>query len=88
MSYNKYTEKKTQAVLMLKMRELSEKYNIPVEDIESICNAPFELFKIKKDEASFNNVDFPTFKIPFFVTFYVTNGKKEFIKNNVCKKDE
>ena len=62
--------------------------DIPVEDIESICNTPFELFKIKKDEASFNNVDFPTFKIPFFVTFYVTNGKKEFIKNNVCKKDE
>lgn len=83
MSYDKNAEKKTQAVLLLKMREMAEKYKMSLTEIEAICNAPFEFFKLKKDEASHDDADFPAVKIPYFLTFYVREGKKNFIKNNV-----
>ena len=80
---DKVKEKKTQAILLLKMREMADKYEMSLDDIEAICNAPFEFFKVKNDESSHDDADFPTVKIPYFVTFYVSNGKKEFIRNNV-----
>ena len=75
-----YKKRKTQAVLFLKMQELAEKYNLTYDEIETICHTPYEFMRVKAFEANKELGEFPTTKIPGFMTFFVKKGKKEWFK--------
>ena len=75
-----YKRRKTQAILYLKMQEIAEKYNMTVEEIEDICHTPYEFMRVKAFEANKELGEFPTIKIPGFMTIFVKKGKKEWFK--------
>jgi len=79
--------KATQAIIELKIRELSKKHNMPIKDVEALCDYPFLFLKEVITKASVTT-ECPTVKIPGFLIWYVRDSKKQHIKENIKKNED
>ena len=68
------------AILIEKQKELAKLYNIPLSDIQDICNLPFGLLKeVLESNRPLDNY-FPSMEIPGFITWHVNDAKQYYLK--------
>lgn len=80
-------DKRPQVILQAKMKELSAKYGVPIEQVEEICKAPFGFFREMTSTLSHGAKSYPSFKIPWFITLYVSNQTLWAIEHNEGRKE-
>lgn len=78
--------KATQAVVLVKVKELAKEYGFTIDEMQELCESPFRFLKEVIENPIPEERYFPTVKIPGFCTFYVKTKKQYALQNKFLDK--